>query len=301
MEKSKQINLKILALVSAIILWFIVITVENNVIKYPNAIRIQAQNIAESLTLKDSLPVANVFLKMDREQFKEISENDIEVYIDLGDKRQGQHTVQVEALVNGSRSKILKVDPAQIQIELTEMFMKEVKVETEITGTPAEEYKVSSASVKPERIKLEGPKILLDKIDVLKALHHLKGDEKADIVVIVIPELAGIDSQETIKISPADVEITIKIEKEIIEKEVEIQPKFIRESDRSIYEKQIEITPAKVKIKGKKEVIEKITSILTSPLEVSALIRSRQINPKLELPDGVTQVELGQQITVTLK
>jgi YbbR domain-containing protein len=302
MSLFKQLHLKLLALAIAIILWFIVITVENNVVKYPEALKVSAINIAQNLSLMDSIQTAEIYLKMNREQLKELTNNDIEIFIDFSEKRQGRHSMPIQALVEGSRSKVIRIEPAQIEVELVETHNKEVTLLPQIEGSPKSEYKISEIIVKPEKLKLTGPKSFLDQIETLNINYRLSGNEIEDLTVNVEPRLDAIDgTSNVLNYSPAQIELQIKIEREIIEKEIEIEANFIREEDRKLYAEKIKINPSKVKIKGKKEDLDKINKLKTLAIEVSALIRNKQVKTGLELPQGVVLAETSQQVTVILE
>ena len=66
----KNWRLKILALVSAVILWLFVIGIENTVSLFPREIEVEILNMNESVGISQSLPGIKVYVNADKEIIK---------------------------------------------------------------------------------------------------------------------------------------------------------------------------------------------------------------------------------------
>lgn len=76
-----QIHLKILALLTAITLWFIVITVENTVYIFPEQIKMEILNLGKNLNLEASLPDVDVYLRVNKEDLTQVTKKRIWKYL----------------------------------------------------------------------------------------------------------------------------------------------------------------------------------------------------------------------------
>lgn len=296
-----QYNLKILALISAILLWFIVITVENNVVKYPEPIDIQVIGQSEYYALSSPLPQATVYLKMDADELKSITKSEIKVFIDLSLIAEGTHTVDISATVDGLKSKVLKVEPANITVTLSAVLAKEVPLKLILTGQPNEDFIIKSSKISPETVKISGAKSIIDTIKQIEIPYTLTGNETAGFEREITIDLATITNQPLVSIDQPVVTLTVALETKNAQKEVNITPVFIREEDRSTLASRLKIEPKTVLIQGLADTINEIDSIGTNPLEVSALLRNKSVDVKLNLPQGVTLVNPNQKVTLKLQ
>jgi len=291
-----NLHIKILAFVSAIILWFLIITVESNITKYPELIQLNVKNLQEGLVIEKNIPGISVFLKMDADQTRRMNANDFDIFVDASGLGEGTHLLTVEAFVNEGKSGILKVEPAEVSINLVGRMEKEVPIELFVEGKPDSKYKVAGSKTTPEKIKITGRKDAIEKIDTLQVNLKLNGTETDSFEKKLAVDVGG-----DIQASPAEVNASVTIESEFTEKEVSITPDFIRQDDLAAYIDKLTITPGKVIIVGKKDLVEKIDTVKTSPLEVTALIRNKSVQAKLELPANIDLKDPTQKITVNLK
>lgn len=301
MRLLNQLNLKILALVSAIILWFIVITVENNVTKFPEELPISVVGQSENFALSTTLPNASLFLKMDATELKQLSSNDIEVFIDLNNLAEGKHSVNLSATVNGSRSQVLKLEPAKVTVELSSVVTREVPVKLKTVGQQNKDYILKNQEISPEKIKIQGAKSVIDQIKELTALYTFTGLETTDITAEIAVTVENIQAEDLIILEPEKVTVTIELESKNAEKEVPLKPKFIRQEDETQFLSRIEINPTSINVKGEGGIIESLTTIETLPIEISILLRNESAPVKLNLPQGVTLVDPDQKITIKLQ
>ncbi|MCA9374411.1 hypothetical protein KC725_04595, partial [Candidatus Peregrinibacteria bacterium] len=90
MKIFSNIHLKLLALISAIVLWFVVITVENTIYIFPQELEIDVRNLGSNLSLANELPEVKLFLQVSKEELKSLTPDDFNVYIDLGNAQAGE-------------------------------------------------------------------------------------------------------------------------------------------------------------------------------------------------------------------
>jgi YbbR domain-containing protein len=298
-----QIHLKILALLAAITLWFIVITVENTVYKFPEQIKVEILNLGKNLNLEASLPDVDVYLRVDKEDLNQVTKNDLEVFIDLMDIEAGEQTVVIEASSNSALAQVLKVEPQKVKLRISPVTEIEVEVKTTIEGKPAEGYLVESTEIETNKAVISGAQNIIDEIDYVEARLILDGTQTEDIkqnVALSIPESSGISS-DLITITPEEMVITVIISSSIQQKKVQIVPKFINENDRVAFENRITISPTEIQIEGDSEKLNNITTVDTSVIEISSLVRNRKVEVSPVPPEGIKLVNPDQKFTIELK
>ena len=79
----KNWELKILALVSAIVLWFFVVGIENNSYQFPEQIDIHAVNVPPDMTVTNDLGKATIRIQADQSMIKNLTADDFDISVDL--------------------------------------------------------------------------------------------------------------------------------------------------------------------------------------------------------------------------
>mgnify|MGYP002621461720 CR=1 FL=1 len=301
MKIFSNIHLKLLALLSAIVLWFIVITVENTIYVFPQELEIDVRNLSTNLSLANELPEVKLFLQVSKDELKSLTPDDFSIYIDLANAQAGQKSAQVQATATAQQVKILKIEPIQVDLKLSPVTEKEVEVEINVIGDPQEGYVVSNVEAGNQTVKVTGAQSLIENIESVQADLLLDGSERGEINQSVMLTLGDEQAIEAglIQIVPEQIIIRADITSEVSEKEVDIVAGFKNEDDQNLWQNNIELQPQTVVIRGREEDLANITSVETNALEVSALSRAGEIQVGLSLPQGISLVEPDQLITIT--
>lgn len=295
-----QIHLKLLAVLAAFTLWFVVITVENTVYRFPEPVEVKAVNLGKNMSLESALPAVQVYLRADKEDMQKITKNDLEIYLDLSDTGAGERTVPVSALSKSPLAQVLKTDPEEIRIKISPVIEKEVEVKITVEGSPRKGYKTGATEMLSEKVTVSGAQSVVDRVEYIEAKIILDGTQTENLkqsVQLSLPASLNI-SPQLITLNPSETVVEVEILSETAEKEVRIVPRFNSENDKVLYGDKIEISPATVKVTGDGEVIEKMESVDTIFIEMGAVIRNGKIAIGLDLPEGVSLSEEGQVINV---
>ncbi len=297
-----QIHLKLLALIAAVCLWFVVITVENTVYKYPDQLDIEFMNLGNNITLENRLPRVDVYLRVDKEDLKKVTKNDLDIYMDFEDLESGEYTLPVKASSQNALAQILKIEPATVTVNLAPEIEKEVQINTKVDGKPAQGYIVENTRPEAQTVTVTGAQSVMDRIGSIDAKVILDGTQTENFkqsVQLAVPESLDI-SPQLITFSPSEVLVDVAISSEIEEKEFSIIPKFINESEKASYKNRIRILPETVIVRGEKNVLENTDSIETNTIETSLLFRNKSLTVGLNVPTGIELRNPEQNITVKL-
>lgn len=297
-----QIHLKILALIAAVCLWFVVITVENTVYKYPDQLEVEMLNMGSNITLESKLPNVDVYLRVDKEDLKKVTKNDLDIYVDFEDLEAGEYKLPVIASSQNALAQILKIEPSNVTVNMAPVIEKEVPIKTEVEGKPAQGYIVENTEPEAEKVIVSGAQSVIDQIEYIEAKVILDGTQTQDLkqsVQLAVPGSLGI-SPRLITYTPAEVLVDIIISSEIEEKELAVSPNFINENERASYENRINISPETVTVRGEKGILDKTQSIETNTIETSLLIRNKTLTVGLNVPTGIELLNPEQTVTVNI-
>lgn len=297
-----NIHLKLLAALSALVLWFIVIAVENTVYTFPEELNVEVLNLGKNLSLANDVPKVRLYLRIDKNELKTLTRNDFEVYIDLKGAEAGERRIPIVASSGSAQTKILKVEPSEITLKLSPTTEKNVEVRVNVQGKPLQGYEIEEIKPESDTVKLSGAQNIIEKIDHVMAELLLDGTEKADLNQSVMLTFDAQDnvSANLVQITPEQIVVSARISSQLKQREVAVTAGFSREADRTAWESRINITPSSILVQGNEEALSTLTNIETNALEISTLNRTGSVEVGLKLPEGVTLVNAGEKVVVSL-
>ena len=195
MKKRKitdNIPLKIMSVAVAVVVWLIVVNIDNpvgtNYYTLNNVELINKEYVESSDTIgkmcmpeqsQDSIRVAITTTKKIRDRIKV---TDISAVADLQqavslDTNPVMVPITVTCSVPGVSANDIKVTPQNLSVNLDEKETQEFVVNVSRGDTkPSKDYEVGSLTANPEKVRITGPKTLINKIDKVNAAIDLDGN-----------------------------------------------------------------------------------------------------------------------------
>lgn len=293
----KNIELKILALFSAIILWFFVVGIENNSFRFPEQLEVHAIGVSEDLSVTNDLGKATIRIRAPQDLIKNLTKTDFDVTVDAKNLKAGEYNLPLVATSKNDKVTILKVEPATTHIVLEAVTQKDVKLKAVVSGSPAKGFRVNQIQFSPATVTLHGGKTLLDKITDLNVEIKLNGTESANFNTNVTLKLPENLSKLTLDQEQAAASVTV--DTNIVQKTIPIAP-HLDGSSTALGKSQIVLTPRSVIVQGNNEILDKIQALDTEVVSYESL-KGTNIPTKLKiiLPEGVTLLS-GQPSVVTI-
>jgi YbbR domain-containing protein len=290
-----HLELKILALISAITLWLFVVGFENNSFRFPEEINIQAVNVPQDLSLTADLGTATLRIRTDQDVLKNLTKSDFDVTVDLKNAKAGSQEIPVTTTSKNDKVTILKVDPATVRVSLEPVSQKEVKIRTVVTGNPQKGYTVKDETLSRQTATVSGGKSLVDKISEVVAEINLDGSETTNFKQNITLEVADSTNRllKTVSIVPDQVVADVTIESELQQKSVIVKPDLQGSIDLVIMSMKLQVTPLTVIVQGKEDVLNTLNDIQTEPVLVETLKVNgiKGVTTKLVLPKGVSLLD----------
>ena len=195
MKKRKitdNIPLKIMSVAVAVVVWLIVVNIDNpvgtNYYTLNNVELINKEYVESSDTIgkmcmpeqsQDSIRVAITTTKKIRDRIKV---SDISAVADLQqavslDTNPVMVPITVTCSVPGVSANDIKVTPQNLSVNLDEKETQQFVVNVSRGDTkPSKDYEVGSLTANPEKVRITGPKTLINKIDKVNAAIDLDGN-----------------------------------------------------------------------------------------------------------------------------
>lgn len=183
------------ALLSAAIafgLWLYVITVERTQIEYTFynvPVILDGESVLEDRGLmitSDTDQTVTLKLSGNRSDLNKLKSSDITVLVDLtriyeAGEKMLTYDITFPGDIQNSAIEVVSRQPDSIALTIAEWSTKEIPVQIETIGTPAESYKIDEAnkSSDPKSVDISGPKELIDQIAMGKITVNMEGTKES--------------------------------------------------------------------------------------------------------------------------
>ena len=295
---TNNIGLKIAAFFFAVLLWIIVVNVDDP---------------SQSKTFTTNVQLVNEDVLIDQGKYYNIPENGNTVSFRVTAKRsimerlsasdftatadfnnlENDLRIPVEISANRYASSVgISSNQKYIYLEIGEEMEQKFVISGETSGNPADGFAVGEISVKPNVITISGPAELVAQVDHVEAVCDISGmdTEITESVVPTILNSSG-DVLDTTKLTLS--ETTVKVTVEMLSVKtvgVEFETSDVL-SDGTLI-RSVTVDPETISIMGSPEVINGITSIRipSDVIDMSAVTASVEttVDIRTYLPDGVS-------------
>lgn len=319
MKKRKitdNIPLKIMSVAVAVVVWLIVVNIDNpvgtNYYTLTNVELINKEYVESSDTIgkmcmpeekQDSIRIAITTNKKIRDKIKV---SDITATADLQqavslDTNPVMVPITVTCSVPGITPNDIKVTPQNLSVNLDEKETQEFVVNVSRGDTkPGKDYEVGSLTANPEKVRITGPKSLVNKIDKVNATISLDGNtqdftQDVNLTIIDKNQEALSDSEmNSLRIeNNAKVSVTARLWK--IRQGVGISAGYVGSPAAGYQVGTVTTVPDTISVAGSTEGLETLTqndNTITIPadsIDISGESRDveRKISLKDLLPDNV--------------
>lgn len=313
MKKKKitdNLSLKIMSVAVAAVVWLIVVNIDNpvgtNYYTITNVELINKEYVESSDTIgKMCMPEENqdtvrVAITADKKTRDKIRVSDISAVADLQqavslDTNPVMVPITVTCSVSGIGPGDIKVTPQNLSVNLDEKETQEFVVNVTRGDTkPGKDYEVGSLTANPEKVRITGPKSLVNKIDKVNAAIELNGktqDFTQEVTLSIIDknqEALSDSEMNSLRIeNNAQVIVTAKLWK--IRQGVKISAGYVGTPAEGYQAGMIKTVPDTISVAGSTEGLETLAAndnVITIPSEsIDISGESSDVEKKISLKD----------------
>ena len=313
MKKKKitdNLSLKIMSVAVAVVVWLIVVNIDNpvgtNYYTITNVELINKEYVESSDTIgkmcmpEEDQDTVRVAITADKKTRDKIRVSDISAVADLQqavslDTNPVMVPITVTCSVSGIGSGDIKVTPQNLSVNLDEKETQEFVVNVTRGDTkPGKDYEVGSLTANPEKVRITGPKSLVNKIDKVNAAIELNGktqDFTQEVTLSIIDknqEALSDSEMNSLRIeNNAQVIVTAKLWK--IRQGVKISAGYVGTPAEGYQAGIIKTVPDTISVAGSTEGLETLAAndnVITIPSEsIDISGESSDVEKKISLKD----------------
>lgn len=296
----KDITIKIISILIAIILWFSILdkntnpTIERDIdipIKVLNENSLDNKNIR----LKDRSFPKNVRVTVEgkKDKIDSLGSNYFHAQLDMGNVRSVNDK---ELLIDVTYDKgdfTVVTAPKTVTLNLEKIVQGKYTVDVNQTGSLSRNYKVIRVTVVPKDVEIKGSESIIKNIS--KALITVNVDNFDKDYAGELPcRFFGSDGQEYTAYLE-NMPVNVKLE---VAKEVSVVPDIKGTPARNYIITDKKVTPSKVYIIGQPEILNGINELSTEPVDVENKSSSVETRCRLRIPEGIKTYEAPNNIIV---
>ncbi len=289
----KNIDIKLLSLFFAIILWLYIAGGENPIEENFIDISLVQNNLSEDLVIKEFPTNVSIGIKGPKNIINNISPNQISGIVDFSEiSKEGLYKLKVEVAAP-KRTQITRIIPSEIKVEVESILSKEVEVEYSLIGIPERGFSLADEpQFNPPKVKIIGARSVLESVKQIICaidISEIKEDLNKKIKVRAV-DVNGNDIKE-VKIEPDIVEVSISLARGYPEKQLVVKPKIVGKPAPGYYISEILSSPDEIKIFGNYSKINSIEFLETIPIDVNGITKTLSVKVPPTLDEGLNIAE----------
>ncbi len=295
---------KILAVVMAILLWFIVSSSNPAQISHRTFVSIPLSETSlgrANLTVASVVPsVVNVTVKGSPQSVDSAKVQDFGAFVRLGGiVHAGTFSLPVGVTMPTGTS-LVSVVPNHVVVTVDQLGTKKLPVALHLLGTPAPGYEVKSSTASLKTASINGPTTELDLVRHIIADVSIGGHSSGfQEQVILLPVNKHGQVVPHVQVSPNLVSASVSIAAIPPHKKVPVVVKYSGVPATGYTIQSISVSPTSVDITGTTAAISAVTAIDTQPVSVSGQTSSIAETMTLVFPKGTSALTVNK-VTVTI-
>lgn len=290
--KNRDLMLKILSLLFAVILWSYVRS-DGNIIITRNFRNIEVTYEGQEDLKNKNLTIISpkeflidVELKGYNSYMRTASRDGISAKVNLSNLNEGEHSVPINVSYIDGGVSVSKVSQKTIPFKIDKIVSEHLNADIEVSGEPAEGYLVGAIN-DYEPVEVKGANTVVNKMDKLKYKIDVT-DLKESSIINSKPEAFDSNGNkiEGLIIEPANLKIEVPIQKV---KTVPIVLDYTNSTPEKINISNFTMEPSSVTIIGNSNLVDSLDKISTYPIDLADIDKDYEI--RLKLPEDIQVVE----------
>ncbi len=285
---AKFLDIKVLSVVFAILLWYYVIGVQGPIITRTFKVPITPINLESGVFIVNNPGFVNVTAEGSSKVILGVKPNDFTALVNLAGKEEGEFYIPVEVKPPTSSIKVKNVSPEKVKISLEKITSMSLPIIVKFTGTPGKNFMPAEPIITPNKVRIIGPSSKLKLVKSAIVNVDLTGINSDTTLVLPIQLETEQNANITdVQVNPSSCVVKILAKNPLVSKTVPVVPLISGTPFQGFGVKSVTVQPATVTIEGKLSQINNINFVNTSQIDITGLTSEKKFSPTFAVPDGV--------------
>lgn len=291
---------KLLAVLVALIVWIFVMNEQNPPVDGTFQVTLATRNLSEKMVVMEVPETVRVKVRGLRNAVAGAAGRDFRASIDLKGLAAGQYNVPVTiALPTGYE--LVEVTPDKAPVRIEAVQSRQFTVEPRLTGPVVGQQTLGKVEVKPAAITIVGPQSILDSIEKVLAPVEIRARTPAFSINAKV-FLVGVEGAElkSLKLDTEQVNVSGVLEPGTVNRVVDVKTMLTGNLPEGILLRKVFTEPAKVELRGPKEVLDQINSVMTEPIALTGITKDVTKEVALQLQPGIAVPRKTVMVRITV-
>lgn len=299
----KNLNIKIFCLVVSSLLWVYAASGQSAIGKFPGSIKIKTINVPSGLVAIYDEKTVNIKITADSAVWKNLASESFSAFVDLSNCKEGTYELPVNVVSSVSGLQIVEKTPEKIFVRVESIVEKELPINQKIEGSAAEGLTVGSVDLDSEKIKVKGPKSVIDNLSEATIVLKMNGESvDFDRTLTVAAYDENGEAIPNLEFNPSEVKAKVSVVKASNNKTVGIKVVTSGNPKTGYYVSSISVNPAVVDITGVKTVLSNLNYVETVPVDITNNSSDISKDVSLNLPNGIVlQTGSSSKVKINIK
>lgn len=297
----KNLPVKILALIAAIIMWGYVMNEENPSVNGRYTVPVEIVNAPEGYDVNMGVREVTLKVRAPRSLMAAAHESDFKAVIDLSGDTEGEYDEKIRTVIPQG-FELLGMSDDTVHVTMEALIAHGVPVDIVVNGKAAQGMELGEIKPAQQYVNVYGPRHLVDSI--VKASGKIKlADNNSDFTMRVKLTAVTADGENinNLAVLPGELDVTVQLVPGEGKKIVPVKPAVTGILPEGYVLGEVTVQPNQVELAGANKTLADIKNVETIPVSLHGVNSTLDKDVELSLPEGIASAVKKVTLHIVIK
>ena len=297
----KNLPVKILALIAAIIMWGYVMNEENPSVNGRYTVPVEIVNAPEGYDVNMGVREVTLKVRAPRSLMAAAHESDFKAVIDLSGDTEGEYDEKIRTVIPQG-FELLGMSDDTVHVTMEALIAHGVPVDIVVNGKAAQGMELGEIKPAQQYVNVYGPRHLVDSI--VKASGKIKlADNNSDFTMRVKLTAVTADGENinNLAVLPGELDVTVQLVPGEGKKIVPVKPAVTGILPEGYVLGEVTVQPNQVELAGANKTLADIKNVETIPVSLHGVTSTLDKDVELSLPEGIASTVKKVTLHIVIK
>lgn len=297
----KNLPVKILALIAAIIMWGYVMNEENPSVNGRYTVPVEIVNAPEGYDVNMGVREVTLKVRAPRSLMAAAHESDFKAVIDLSGDTEGEYDEKIRTVIPQG-FELLGMSDDTVHVTMEALIAHGVPVDIVVNGKAAQGMELGDIKPAQQYVNVYGPRHLVDSIAKASGKIRL-ADNNSDFTMRVKLTAVTADGENIndLAVLPGELDVTVQLVPGEGKKIVPVKPAVNGILPEGYVLGEVTAQPNQVEVAGANKTLADIKSVDTVPVSLHGVTSTLDKDVELSLPEGIASTVKKVTLHIVIK
>ena len=297
----KNLPVKILALIAAIIMWGYVMNEENPSVNGRYTVPVEIVNAPEGYDVNMGVREVTLKVRAPRSLMAAAHESDFKAVIDLSGDTEGEYDEKIRTVIPQG-FELLGMSDDTVHVTMEALIAHGVPVDIVVNGKAAQGMELGDIKPAQQYVNVYGPRHLVDSIAKASGKIRL-ADNNSDFTMRVKLTAVTADGENIndLAVLPGELDVTVQLVPGEGKKIVPVKPAVNGILPEGYVLGEVTVQPNQVEVAGANKTLADIKSVDTVPVSLHGVTSTLDKDVELSLPEGIASTVKKVTLHIVIK